>query len=82
MNVLSEIIREHRKASGLSMSELAKLAGVGKTLVFDLEHGKESVRYDGILKVLKVLNISIHWQSPLLQRHREMHAWQAQKGAQ
>ena len=28
------------------MAELAKLAGVGKTVVFDMEHGKESVQFE------------------------------------
>jgi hypothetical protein len=41
---------------------------VGKTVVWDLEHGKESVQWDTLQKVLRVLNISIEWRSPLLAR--------------
>jgi DNA-binding XRE family transcriptional regulator len=43
---LKNIVRQHRRLSGLSQAELAKLAGVGKTVVFDIEHGKESVQFD------------------------------------
>lgn len=62
---LSSVIRYHRKKAGLSQSELARLAGVGKTAVFDLEKGKESVRCNTLLKVLQVLNIQLSWESPL-----------------
>ena len=30
----------------LSQAELGRLAGVGKTAVFDLEHQKETIRFD------------------------------------
>ncbi len=68
MKPLHEIIKSHRRLSGLSQAELAKLAGVGKTVVFDLEHGKLSVRYDTLTKVLSVLNISVNFDSPLMTR--------------
>lgn len=54
--------------SGLSQAELAKLAGVGKTAVFDLEHGKQSIRYDTLTKILSVLNITVRFDSPLMTR--------------
>ena len=54
--------------SGLSQAELAKLAGVGKTVVFDLEHGKQSMRYDTLTKILSVLNITVRFDSPLMAR--------------
>ena len=62
---LSDLILLHRKKSGLNQQKLAKLAGVGKTSVFDLEHGKKTVQIDTLLKVLTVLNISIELSSPL-----------------
>lgn len=55
--------------SGLSRLELAKIAGVGKTVVFDLEHQKQSIRYNTLLKILAALNISVHFDSPLLQKN-------------
>ena len=65
---LGTIIRQHRKLAGLSQSELARVAGVGKTVVFDLEHGKESVQLDTLKKVLAVLNIQLELRSPVIDR--------------
>ncbi len=64
---LAQIIRMHRKAARLSRVQLAELAGVGKTVVFDIEMGKESVKLDTLRKILKVLNIKIIWKSPLME---------------
>jgi y4mF family transcriptional regulator len=65
-NQFAAIIRFHRKKSGLSQAELAMLAGLGKTVIFDIEKGKQSIRFDTLLKVMKVLNITIQFQSPLM----------------
>jgi len=65
-HVLAEIIKKHRKVAGLSQLQLAEMAGVGKTVVFDLEKGKETVRLDTLRKILVVLNIKITLISPLL----------------
>ena len=63
---LAQIIRMHRKAAKLSRVQLAELAGVGKTVIFDIEMGKESVQLDTLRKILKVLNIKIILKSPLM----------------
>ncbi len=63
---IGKIIHFHRKKSGLSREKLALLAGVGKTVVFDIEHGKLTVRLATLLKVLNVLNIKMIFQSPLM----------------
>lgn len=63
-NTLAEMVRTHRKKSKLSQAELAKIAGVGKTVVFDVEHGKKTVRLDTLLKILAVLNIGIEFSGP------------------
>jgi HTH-type transcriptional regulator/antitoxin HipB len=65
---LGDVIRQHRKLGGLSQAALAKLAGVGKTVIFDLEHGKETVQLDTLKKVLGVLNIQLELRSPVLER--------------
>ena len=59
------MVRKHRKLTGLSQAELAKLAGVGKTVVYDIEAGKRSIRFDTLEKILTVLNIKIIFESPL-----------------
>ncbi len=56
----------HRKAARLSRVQLAELAGVGKSVIYDIEKGKESVQLDTLQKILKVLNIKIILTSPLL----------------
>lgn len=68
MITLTLLIQSHRQKAGLTQAQLAKLAGVGKTVVWDLEHGKESVRWDTLQKIFRVLNITVEWHSPLLQR--------------
>jgi y4mF family transcriptional regulator len=61
---IAKIVRECRKLSGLSQQELAKLADVGKTVIFDIEKGKETVQFNTLLKVLEVLNIRIKFEAP------------------
>lgn len=68
---LAQMIRFHRKKSGLSQSELARIAGLGKTVIFDLEKGKISVRFETLIKVLHVLNIKIEFKSPLMNLFEE-----------
>ncbi len=62
----AEIIRFHRKAARLSRLQLAELAGVGKTVIYDIEKGKVSVQLDTLAKILKVLNITLVLKSPLM----------------
>jgi ribosome-binding protein aMBF1 (putative translation factor) len=71
---LKNIVREHRRLSGLSQSKLAKLASVGKTVIFDIEHGKQTVQFDTLKKVLVALNIKIVLQSPVLERREREQA--------
>jgi HTH-type transcriptional regulator / antitoxin HipB len=68
-NILAKIIKMHRKAAGLSQLELAEIAGVGKTVVFDLEKGKETVQLDTLRKILHALNIKIQLISPLIEQN-------------
>lgn len=66
---IGQTIQNHRKAAGLSRAACAQLAGVGKTALFDLEHGKPTVQMDTLLKVLYVLNIQLELKSPLTHAH-------------
>lgn len=63
---LGVLIKEHRKKSGLSQQQLAEMVGVGKTVVFDLEKGKDTVKLATLLLILNGLNISVKLESPLL----------------
>ena len=64
--LLASLIRKHRKAAGLSQLQLAELAGVGKTAVFDLEKGKATIQLDTLRKILTVLNIKVQLISPFM----------------
>jgi HTH-type transcriptional regulator / antitoxin HipB len=64
---LGDIIKMHRKAAKLSRVQLADMAGVGKTVIYDIEKGKETVQLDTLRKILKVLNIKIVLTSPLIE---------------
>jgi HTH-type transcriptional regulator / antitoxin HipB len=57
---LGLIVRGRRKALRLSQAELAALAGVGLAFLYELEHGKPSVRVDKVLAVLEVLGLELH----------------------
>lgn len=64
---IADLIKKHRKAAKLSRVQLAEIAGVGKTVIYDIENGKESVQLNTLKKVLKVLNIKIAFTSPLME---------------
>lgn len=63
---LAVLIRKHRKAAGLSQLQLAEMAGVGKTVVFDIEKGKETIQLQTLRKILTVLNIKVQLTSPFM----------------
>ncbi len=63
---VGEIIQFHRKKAGLTRIELAMIAGVGKTVIYDIEHGKKTLHFITLLKILEALNISISIDSPLI----------------
>ena len=67
METLAKIIKKHRKKAGLTQKESADISGVGKTVVFDVEKGKEKVQFKTLLKLFKVLNIKMKIESRLLQ---------------
>lgn len=64
--ILAIVIKKHRKAAGLSQIQLAELAGVGKTVIFDIEKGKETIQLNTLRKILNVLNIKVELSSPFM----------------
>ena len=71
MRKIANLVKQHREVAGLSQAELALLAGVGKTSVFDIEHGKQTIRLEVLLKVLAALNIELEPTSPLLRANAD-----------
>ena len=57
---IGDIVRFHRKRAGLTQKQLANLAGVRKTAVFDIEKGKITIRMNTLLAIISVLNISLN----------------------
>ena len=66
---IGSIVRYHRKKAGLTQKQLATLAGVGKTAVFDIEKGKKTVRLNTLTAVLSILNIHLTVQGPLMDQY-------------
>jgi len=68
MNALAKLIKLHRKKAGLTQKQLADLASLGKTVIFDIEKGKETIQFRSLLLVLNVLNLKLKVESSLLQK--------------
>jgi y4mF family transcriptional regulator len=57
---LASLVRSRRKALGLSQRELSELAaGCGTAFLYDVEHGKRSLRLDKLMDVLEVLGLHL-----------------------
>jgi len=69
---MGEMIRFHRKNMGLTQKQLADLSDVGKTVVYDIEKGKMTVRFETLLKILTALNITIEFNGPLIKTFEGM----------
>lgn len=65
-NEIGEIVRLHREKANLTQLELAALSGVGKTVIFDIEKGKSTIKLETLLKVFKSLNITVALDSPII----------------
>jgi HTH-type transcriptional regulator/antitoxin HipB len=57
--ILGGAVRARRRRLGLRQQALADLAGVGVAFVYDLEHGKPTLRLDKVLAVLDVLGLGL-----------------------
>jgi y4mF family transcriptional regulator len=53
-NQIARLVRERRRAAGLTQRALSELAGVGPRAVWDLERGKATLRMDVVNRVLAV----------------------------
>lgn len=57
---LGAAVRARRRALRLNQAELANLAGVGPAFLYELEHGKPTLRIDKVLAVFTVLGLELH----------------------
>ena len=58
--ILGRMVRDERKSLKLTQEALALHSGVGLAFLYELEHGKKTVRLDKVLAVLKTLGITMH----------------------
>lgn len=59
MTELAKTVRSQRKSLNLTQKQLGLYAGCGALFVHELEKGKETVRLDKLLDVLKVLGLQL-----------------------
>lgn len=71
---LSKLIKIHRKSANLTQKELADLSGLGKTVIFDIENGKETIKYATLMKILGVLNVKLKAESRLFKKEEILNA--------
>jgi len=57
---LGVLIRDTRKAQGLTQEQLAGICGVGVRFIRELEHGKDSCHIGKALTVLQMLGLQLH----------------------
>jgi HTH-type transcriptional regulator / antitoxin HipB len=53
------VVRQGRKRLGVTQQALAQMAGCGLVFVYNIEHGKPSLRFDKLLDVLEVLGLEL-----------------------
>lgn len=68
---IARMVRFHRKKAKMTQLELAKLSGIGKTVVFDIEKGKKTVRLATLLSVLHALSLTMEFRGPLMHHFEE-----------
>jgi HTH-type transcriptional regulator / antitoxin HipB len=70
-NIIAQLVYFHRKKAGLSRNDLADIAAVGKTVIYDIEHGKDSIQFSSLSKVLMALNIQWDFKSPFMSEFQD-----------
>ena len=56
---LGKLIRDTRKAQGLTQKDLALVAGVSVRLIVEFENGKRCVNIDSVIKLCSLLGLKI-----------------------
>lgn len=66
---IGRIIKQKRKADGLTLEQAAAISGVSYAFLSALENGKETVRLNKVLQVIECLGIELEanirtWADP------------------
>ena len=59
LKVIGSLVKETRKAQGLSQSDLAGISGTGRRIISEIENGKTSVSIGKLLLILKALGLTL-----------------------
>jgi len=59
MTILAQVIKEKRKATGLTQQDLALKSGLGLRLVREIEQGKVSMRMDKVNQLLALFGMEL-----------------------
>ena len=57
---IGRLVREMRKAQGISQEQLAGVANTGVRFVSDLENGKPTIQVDKMIQVLEALGLGLY----------------------
>lgn len=63
---VGQMVKYHRKRQNLSRMALAERAGVGKTVIYDVEMGKATVKFETIVKIFQALDIQMVFRTPTI----------------
>ncbi|HEY7377870.1 MAG TPA: hypothetical protein VH542_04210 [Steroidobacteraceae bacterium] len=61
---LGLVVRATRKTQGLRIDDLAAFAGVGPVFAIDVEHGKPTLQFGRLLRVLEQLGLRLTVELP------------------
>lgn len=62
IEIISNSLKEYRKAKGLTQQDIADLAGVSRKAINELEQGKDTIQFKIVLKVLAVTDLELTLQ--------------------
>jgi len=57
---LGSFLKKARKEIGLTQEDVALISGVGLSFIHDLEHGKKTVQFDSVMKVISRLDCELN----------------------
>lgn len=60
MKTVGQLVRKERKAKKLTQKQLGEFSRTGINFISQLERGKETLRVDKLLAVLRVLGLELH----------------------
>lgn len=60
VNEIGILIRDARKAQGISQEQLAGVAATGTRFISDLENGKRTIQLSKVLRVLDALGLGMY----------------------